>query len=34
MEYPAMRGPVENTAKRVAVLTEKFEAARKRLHTT
>jgi hypothetical protein len=30
MENPSMRGPIENTAKRAAVLAEKFEAARKR----
>jgi len=30
MENPGMRGPVENTAKREAVLAEKFEAVRKK----
>jgi hypothetical protein len=28
MENPAMRGPVENTAKRAAALAERFERAR------
>jgi len=28
MENPGMRGPVENTARRAAVLAEKFERAR------
>jgi hypothetical protein len=30
MENPGMRAPIENTAKRFAVLAAKFEAARKR----
>jgi len=30
MENPDMRVPIENTAKRAAALTEKFERARKR----
>jgi hypothetical protein len=29
MENPGMCGPVENTAKRAAVLAKKFEAARR-----
>jgi hypothetical protein len=29
IENPGMRGPIENTAKRAAVLAEKFERARK-----
>jgi hypothetical protein len=30
MENPAMRGPIESTAKRPAALTEKFAEARKK----
>jgi hypothetical protein len=30
MENPTMRPPLENNAKRYAILAEKFEAARKR----
>ena len=30
MENPSMHGPVENTAKRAAVLAGKFEVARKK----
>jgi hypothetical protein len=29
IENPSLRGPVENTARRAAVLAEKFERARK-----
>jgi hypothetical protein len=28
MENPTLRGPLENNAKRYAILAEKFEAAR------
>jgi hypothetical protein len=30
MENPTTRGPIENAARRYAVLAEKFEAARKK----
>lgn len=30
MENPAMRGPIENTAKRAAALAEKLEGARQK----
>ena len=34
IENPALRGPVEETAKRAAALAERFEAERKRTHRT
>jgi hypothetical protein len=33
MENPTMRGPIENTARRLAALAEKFDQARNRAPT-